>query len=104
VVPRENLLGEIGKGHKIAFGVLNVGRFKLGAAVTGGAKLVISEAVEYARNRTAFGRPITDFGLIRHKIGEMAILAYVVESLVYRIAGSVDRSLEGWTRWTPPAS
>ncbi len=95
VVPRDNLLGEIGKGHKIAFGVLNIGRFKLGAAVTGGAKLIIAEAVEYARNRTAFGKPITDFGLIRHKIGEMAILAYVGESLVYRIAGSVDRALEG---------
>jgi alkylation response protein AidB-like acyl-CoA dehydrogenase len=95
VVPKENLLGEIGKGHKIAFGVLNIGRFKLGAAVTGGAKLVIAEAVEYARNRTAFGKPITDFGLIRHKIGEMAILAYVAESLVFRIAGSIDESLQG---------
>ena len=93
VIPRENLLGEIGKGHKIAFNVLNVGRFKLGAGVTGGAKLIIAEAVEYARNRTAFGKPITDFGLIRHKIGEMAILAYVAESLVYRIAGSIDRNL-----------
>ncbi len=93
VIPRENLLGEIGKGHKIAFNVLNLGRFKLGAGVTGGAKLVIAEAVEYARNRTAFGKPITDFGLIRHKIGEMAILAYVAESLIYRIAGNIDRNL-----------
>jgi alkylation response protein AidB-like acyl-CoA dehydrogenase len=93
VIPRENLLGEIGKGHKIAFNVLNIGRFKLGAGVTGGAKLIIREAVEYARNRTAFGKPITDFGLIRHKIGEMTILAYVAESLVYRTAGSIDRNL-----------
>jgi alkylation response protein AidB-like acyl-CoA dehydrogenase len=92
-IPRENLLGEIGKGHKIAFNVLNVGRFKLGAGVTGGAKLVIAEAVEYARSRTAFGKPITDFGLIRHKIGEMAILAFVAESLIYRTAGSLDRNL-----------
>jgi alkylation response protein AidB-like acyl-CoA dehydrogenase len=93
VIPRENLLGEIGKGHKIAFNVLNIGRFKLGAGVTGGAKLIIAEAVEYARNRTAFGKPITDFGLIRHKLGEMTILAYVAESLIYRTAGSLDRSL-----------
>jgi alkylation response protein AidB-like acyl-CoA dehydrogenase len=93
VIPRENLLGEIGKGHKIAFNVLNIGRFKLGAGVTGGAKLIIAEAVEYARNRTAFGRPITDFGLIRHKIGEMSILAYVAESLIYRTVGSIDRHL-----------
>jgi alkylation response protein AidB-like acyl-CoA dehydrogenase len=95
VVPKENLLGEIGKGHKIAFNVLNIGRFKLGAGVTGGAKLAIGQAVDYAKNRMAFGHPISDFGLIRHKIGEMAIIAYVSESLVYRTAGMIDRNLAG---------
>jgi alkylation response protein AidB-like acyl-CoA dehydrogenase len=92
-VPRQNLLGEIGKGHKIAFNILNVGRFKLGAGVTGGAKMAIGQVVDYAKGRTAFGRPISDFGLVRHKLGEMAIRAYVAESVVYRTAGMIDRNL-----------
>jgi alkylation response protein AidB-like acyl-CoA dehydrogenase len=95
VIPKENLLGEIGKGHKIAFNILNIGRFKLGAGVTGGAKLAIGAAVEYGKTRTAFGQPITDFGLIKHKIGEMAIRAYASDSLVYRTAGMIDRNLAG---------
>jgi alkylation response protein AidB-like acyl-CoA dehydrogenase len=95
VIPRENVLGEIGKGHKIAFNVLNMGRFKLGACVTGGAKLAIGETVEYAKNRQAFGHPISDFGLIRHKLGQMTILAYVSEAVVYRTAGMIDRNLAG---------
>jgi alkylation response protein AidB-like acyl-CoA dehydrogenase len=95
VIPKENLLGEIGKGHKIAFNILNIGRFKLGAGVTGGAKLALKGAVAYAKGRTAFGRPITDFGLIKHKLGEMAILHYVSESMVYRTAGMIDRNLQG---------
>src|SRR5262245_39614946 len=95
VIPKENLLGEIGKGHKIAFNIPNIGRFKLGAGVTGGAKLAIAGAVEYAKSRTAFGHPITDFGLIKHKLGEMAILAYASESMVYRTAGMIDRNLHG---------
>jgi alkylation response protein AidB-like acyl-CoA dehydrogenase len=95
VIPRENVLGEIGKGHKIAFNILNIGRFKLGACVTGGAKLAIGETVEYAKTRLAFGHPISDFGLIRHKIGQMAILAYVSEAVVYRTAGMIDRNLAG---------
>ena len=93
VIPKENLLGEIGKGHKIAFNILNIGRFKLGAGVTGGAKLAIGACVEYGRSRMAFGHPITDFGLIRHKIGEMCIRAYASESVVYRTAGMIDRNL-----------
>src|SRR5512136_2432576 len=97
VVPRENLLGEIGKGHKIAFGILNIGRFKLGAMVTGGAKLTLATAADYAKSRTAFGKPISSFGLIRHKLGQMAILAYVSESLVYRTAGMIDANLAGVT-------
>jgi alkylation response protein AidB-like acyl-CoA dehydrogenase len=103
VVPRENLLGEIGKGHKIAFGILNIGRFKLGAMVTGGAKLTLAAAAQYARSRTAFGKPISSFGLIQHKLGQMAILAYVSESLVYRTAGMIDASLAGVTGDDPAA-
>jgi alkylation response protein AidB-like acyl-CoA dehydrogenase len=94
-IPRENLLGEIGKGHKIAFNILNIGRFKLGAGVTGGAKLAVKTAVAYGKSRQAFGHPITDFGLVREKLAQMAILAYVSESLVYRTAGMIDSNLEG---------
>jgi alkylation response protein AidB-like acyl-CoA dehydrogenase len=94
-IPKENLLGEIGKGHKIAFNILNIARFKLGAGTTGGAKLALRGAIEYAKSRTAFGHPISDFGLIKHKIGEMAIVAYVSESVVYRTAGMIDNNLHG---------
>ena len=93
VIPKENLLGDIGKGHKIAFNILNVGRFKLGAGTTGGSKLAIGAAVEYGKGRTAFGKPITAFGLVKEKIGEMAIRAWVSESIVYRTAGLIDRNL-----------
>jgi alkylation response protein AidB-like acyl-CoA dehydrogenase len=95
VIPRENLLGDVGKGHKIAFNILNVGRFKLGAMVTGGAKLTVGVAAAYGNSRTAFGQPITSFGLVKHKIGQMAILTYVSESMVYRTAGMIDRNLAG---------
>jgi len=100
-IPKENLLGEIGKGHKIAFNILNIGRFKLGAGVTGGAKGAIKAAVDYGRSRLAFGHPITDFGLVRHKLAEMAIQTYVSESMVYRTAGMIDKNLEAWA-WTTP--
>jgi alkylation response protein AidB-like acyl-CoA dehydrogenase len=93
LVPRENLLGEVGKGHKIAFNILNIGRFKLAAGCVGGAKLALRAAVAYGTGRTAFGRPVTDFGLVRHKIGEMAIRLYAAESMVYRTAGMIDRNL-----------
>jgi hypothetical protein len=95
VIPRQNLLGEIGKGHKIAFNILNIGRFKLGAGVTGGAKLAVGQAAQYAKSRTAFGQPIASFGLIREKLAQMSILAYVSDSMVYRTAGLIDRNLEG---------
>jgi alkylation response protein AidB-like acyl-CoA dehydrogenase len=95
VIPKENLLGEVGKGHKIAFNILNIGRFKLGAGVTGGAKLAIRSCVEYGKSRMAFDHPIVDFGLVKHKIGEMAIQAYVSDSIVYRTAGMIDRNLAG---------
>jgi alkylation response protein AidB-like acyl-CoA dehydrogenase len=93
VIPKENLLGEIGKGHKIAFNILNIGRFKLGAMTTSGAKQAVGVAAEYGNSRTAFGQPISNFGLIKHKIGQMAILAYVSEAVVYRTAGMIDRNL-----------
>jgi alkylation response protein AidB-like acyl-CoA dehydrogenase len=89
-VPAANLLGEIGKGHKIAFNVLNYGRFKLAGMCSGGAKAAIADAARYAASRRQFGRPIATFGAIRHKLGEMAIRAYAVESMLYRVAGWLD--------------
>ena len=94
-IPRENLLGEIGKGHKIAFNILNIGRFKLGAGVTGGAKLAIKSVIDYGKSRTAFGQPITSFGLVREKIAQMCLLSWVSEAVVYRTAGMIDKNLEG---------
>jgi alkylation response protein AidB-like acyl-CoA dehydrogenase len=85
----------VGKGHKIAFNILNIGRFKLAVGCTGGAKLALRRAVEYANARTAFGRPVSDFGLVRHKLGEMAIRIYAAESMVYRTAGMMDSRLAG---------
>ena len=89
-VPAENLLGEIGKGHKVAFNVLNFGRFKLGAMCTGGARGALGESAKYAATRKQFGQPIASFGAIRHKIGEMAARIYAIESLVYRTGGLID--------------
>jgi alkylation response protein AidB-like acyl-CoA dehydrogenase len=89
-VPAENLLGEIGKGHKIAFNVLNFARFKLGAMCVGGARGAIGEAAKYAAQRKQFGQPIASFGAIKHKIGEMAVRVYANESLIYRTAGMID--------------
>src|SRR5436190_11814372 len=93
-VPPENLLGEVGKGHKVAFNVLNFGRFKLGAMGVGGARGAIAEAARYAGQRKQFGQPIASFGAIKHKIGEMIVRAYAVESLVYRTAGMIDARIE----------
>ena len=92
-VPVENLLGEIGKGHVIAFNILNIGRFKLGAMCVGGARVSLENAVAYAKQRKAFGKVIADFGLIREKIANMATLIYVGESLVYRTVGMMDAAL-----------
>ena len=94
-VPVENVLGEIGRGHVVALNTLNIGRYKLGPGTVGGAKLLIAEGVKYAKNRVQFGRPISDFGLIKHKIAEMVIKTYVTESMVYRTAGLLDMALEG---------
>jgi alkylation response protein AidB-like acyl-CoA dehydrogenase len=89
-VPAGNVLGEVGQGHKIAFNVLNFARFKLGAICVGGAKVAIGEAARYAAQRKQFGRAIASFGAIKHKLGEMVVRAYAVESLIYRTAGLVD--------------
>jgi len=93
-VPVENLLGEIGKGHVIAFNILNIGRFKLGAMCVGGARVSIENAVGYAKQRKAFSKVIADFGLVREKLANMATLIYVGECLVYRTVGMMDVALE----------
>ena len=92
-VPIENVLGEIGKGHLIAFNILNVGRFKLGAMCVGGGRVSLENAIAYAKQRKAFGKVIADFGLVREKLANMATLIYVGESLVYRTVGMMDAAL-----------
>jgi alkylation response protein AidB-like acyl-CoA dehydrogenase len=92
-VPKENLLHEIGRGHIVAFNTLNVGRFSLGAYCLGGAKNVLAASSKYAKERTAFGKPIADFGLIKAKIGEIAIRIYAVESMIYRSAGMISAAV-----------
>jgi alkylation response protein AidB-like acyl-CoA dehydrogenase len=94
-VPAGNVLGEIGKGHKVAFNVLNYGRFKLGAMCSGGARRVIAQAAAYASERRQFGQPIASFGAIRHKLAEMVIREYAVEAMLYRTAGLIDSMLQG---------
>jgi alkylation response protein AidB-like acyl-CoA dehydrogenase len=89
-VPADNLLGEIGKGHKVAFNVLNFGRFKLGGMCAGGARDAIGESARYAAQRKQFGQPIASFGAIKHKLGEMISRTYALESLLYRTAGMID--------------
>jgi alkylation response protein AidB-like acyl-CoA dehydrogenase len=89
-VPADNVLSEVGKGHKVAFNVLNFARFKLGAMCGGGAIGAIAESAKYAATRRQFGQPIANFGAIKHKIGEMVVRTYAIESLLYRTAGLVD--------------
>src|SRR6266436_3589428 len=103
-VPVENLLGEIGKGHVIAFNILNVGRFKLGAMCVGGARLSLENAIAYAKQRKAFSKVIADFGLVREKIANMATLIYVGESLVYRTVGMMDALLSEIDSASPDAA
>jgi len=93
-VPAENVLGEVGKGHKVAFNVLNFARFKLGAMCAGGAQGAIGEAAKYAATRRQFNTPIANFGAIKHKIGEMVVKTYAVESLLYRTGGLVDARID----------
>ena len=92
-VPVENLLGEPGKGHHIAFNILNIGRFKLGAACVGGARNSLQSGIQYAKERKAFGKSISEFGLIQEKLAECAVGIYAGESLVYRTIGMIDASL-----------
>ena len=89
-VPVENLLGEIGKGHRIAFNILNIGRLKLCAAALGGSKRALSETVNYAKTREQFKQPISNFGAIKHKLAEMATRIFVAESALYRTAKWID--------------
>jgi len=102
-IPVENVLGEISRGHIVAFNILNIGRFKLAASVIGAAKTVIAEAVKYAKTREQFNTPIANFGLIKHKLAEMAIRTYVGESMVYRTAGAIDTILKGVDPANPDA-
>jgi butyryl-CoA dehydrogenase len=103
-VPVENVLGEVGKGHHIAFNILNMGRFKLGPFATGGAKQVLQTCLKYAKERKAFGKPIGDFGMIRHKLAEMAIRIFAVETMSYRTVGMIDAALGDFSWDQPDAS
>jgi alkylation response protein AidB-like acyl-CoA dehydrogenase len=92
-VPKENLLHEIGRGHIVAFNILNAGRFTLGASCVGASKYVLMTASKYAKERKAFGRQIGDFGLMKEKLAEMAVQLFAVESMVYRSAGNIDSAM-----------
>ena len=92
-VPKENLLHEIGRGHIVAFNILNAGRFTLGASCVGGSKHVLMTSSKYAKERKAFGKQIGDFGLMKEKLAEMAIQIFAVESMVYRSAGNIEAAM-----------
>jgi alkylation response protein AidB-like acyl-CoA dehydrogenase len=96
-VPMGNVLGEIGRGHIIAFNILNIGRLKLGPGAVGGARRVLATCLKYARERKAFGSSIADFGAIQHKLAEMAIRLYAVESIVWRTTGLVESRLRDFS-------
>ena len=93
-VPVENVLGGIGRGHVIAFNILNIGRLKLGAGALGGARKVIAICLKYAKERKAFGSAIAEFGAIQHKLAEMAIRTYAVESMLWRVVGLIESRLQ----------
>jgi butyryl-CoA dehydrogenase len=92
-VPKENLLHEVGRGHIVAFNILNAGRFTLGASCVGGSKHVLMTSSKYAKERKAFGKQIGDFGLMKEKLAEMAIQIFAVESMVYRSAGNIEAAM-----------
>jgi alkylation response protein AidB-like acyl-CoA dehydrogenase len=92
-VPVENVLGEIGRGHVIAFNILNIGRLKLGPASVGAAKNVLAICLKYAKQRKAFGTTISEFGAIQHKLAEMAIRIYAAESMTWRVAGLIESQM-----------
>ena len=94
-VPVENVLGEIGRGHVIAFNILNIGRLKLGPATVGAAKNVLAICLKYAKQRKAFGSAIAEFGAIQHKLAEMAIRIFVAESMAWRVVGLIEDQMHG---------
>ncbi|HMF65644.1 MAG TPA: acyl-CoA dehydrogenase family protein [Edaphobacter sp.] len=94
-IPAANLLGEVGKGHHIAFNILNVGRYKLGNAAVGAARMCLGNGIRYAKERKAFGKPISDFGLIQEKLADCAVGVFVGEALSYRTVGMIDAALAG---------
>jgi alkylation response protein AidB-like acyl-CoA dehydrogenase len=100
-VPVENVLGEIGRGHIIAFNILNIGRLKLGAFACGGAKEVLRVSLIYAKERKAFGKSIAEFGMIQHKLAEMAIRIFAAETATYRTVGLIESLLQGFS-WDQP--
>ncbi|MBV8898194.1 MAG: acyl-CoA dehydrogenase family protein [Acidobacteriaceae bacterium] len=103
-VPIENVLGEIGRGHIIAFNILNMGRLKLGALSVGGAKDVLATSLKYSKQRKAFGSAIAEFGAIQYKLAEMAIRIYAAESVSWRVTGLIQDRLEGFSWERPDAS
>src|SRR5579863_10117553 len=96
-VPVDNLLGEAGRGHIIAFNILNIGRLKLGGFAIGGSKNVLQISIAYAKDRKAFGTTISHFGMIQHKLAEMAIRIFAAESMTYRVEGLIESHLEGFS-------
>ena len=100
-VPAENVLGEIGRGHVIAFNILNIGRLKLGPAVMGAAKNILSISIKYAKQRKAFGVPIASFGAMQHKLAEMAIRIFATESMAWRVVGLIQAQLSEAEHGTP---
>ncbi|MBW1712708.1 MAG: acyl-CoA dehydrogenase family protein [Deltaproteobacteria bacterium] len=93
LVPAANVLGEIGKGHRIAFNILDVGRHKLAVATVGGSKWVIAEAAKYANQRVQFKMPLAKFGMIQEKLADMAIKTYVTEAMIYRTSDLIEKAL-----------
>src|SRR5450631_731899 len=93
-VPLENVLGEIGRGHIIAFNILNIGRLTLAISAHGKCRYTLADAIRYAQERRAFGKSIAEFGLIQHKLAEMAVRMYVNESMAYRLTGHIQDSSE----------
>ncbi|MGA3204956.1 MAG: acyl-CoA dehydrogenase family protein, partial [Bryobacteraceae bacterium] len=100
-VPVENVLGEIGRGHIIAFNILNLGRLKLGPFAHGGCRADLADAIQYAKERKAFGKSISEFGMMQHKFAEMAVRMYASESMTYRVVGAIEAHLAGFS-WAAP--
>ena len=94
-VPIENVLGRIGEGHKVAFNILNLGRVKLGTRNIAGVRQALNQSITYARDRRQFGKAISEFGLVKQKLAEMAVQCFVSEAMVYRTLGDIHRALEG---------